>query len=691
MSAIQDAHDRAIGIDPAGPANSVRDKRWQSLARLPATILLAVLSFTPLLSALADAGPSLPNIVLILSDDQHWRDYSYTGENPFVRTPHIDELAKDGVLIQRTYVPTSICRPSLANLFTGLHSAETGITGNAPAPSGNGPRDRRANHMLRRSVEFHATLPRLLRERGYRSLQTGKWWEGDARRAGFDAGTTRDRSRMLGQPARRSIGRAGIGPIEEFVRKANEDGVPFFVSYAPLLPHHPHSPPGRFRTHYAPFVASGQLTQNQALYYATIEWFDATIGELRNFLRTTKRADGSSIEDHTLYVYTVDNGWTQPLTGPPSALGSAAGKITPREGGVRVPLILYWKGEIIDSRSIAAKLTDTRLASTLDILPTLLSAAAASDLRPDLAQGIDLLNESREEIFGATYEHDIPVTAEGPIRFASPETSRTSRWMIQDRWKLIVADRAGANETTRLYDLIADPDEAHDLASSSSDRTAAMTARLEQWWSQSRPVTEYAHEFAADEKPLDGVAPDLAGDHGDARWIARGGALQDGTVPLGSSAVLPWRPREGQRYELRVAGNGLVFGFLSGLPDPTFDAAAVASGRALPIPVSQIVFQVRDPVGGEDVSERISVHNPLRTAATLVLETTDGDPSRPGNQWTLSLLVGGIPRATHVYRHGNPAIRYIGVGCASATTGSIEAIQLVQTPRSISRASQRLD
>jgi len=78
-----------------------------------------------LLVALASTrADARPNIVLILSDDHHWRDYSFTGENPYVSTPNIDQLAAEGVLIQRGYVPTSVCRPSLMTLFTG---AATGL------------------------------------------------------------------------------------------------------------------------------------------------------------------------------------------------------------------------------------------------------------------------------------------------------------------------------------------------------------------------------------------------------------------------------------------------------------------------------------------------------------------------------------------------------------------------------------
>ena len=72
-----------------------------------------------------------PNIVLILSDDQSYTDYGFMG-HPHIETPHLDKLASESALFRRGYVPTALCRPSLATLFTGLYSHQNKITGNNP-------------------------------------------------------------------------------------------------------------------------------------------------------------------------------------------------------------------------------------------------------------------------------------------------------------------------------------------------------------------------------------------------------------------------------------------------------------------------------------------------------------------------------------------------------------------------------
>jgi len=76
-----------------------------------------------------------PNIVLILSDDQAWTDYSYMGHAEIeTETPNLDALAKQSALFRRGYVPTALCRPSLMTIITGRYAHQHGITGNDPSP-----------------------------------------------------------------------------------------------------------------------------------------------------------------------------------------------------------------------------------------------------------------------------------------------------------------------------------------------------------------------------------------------------------------------------------------------------------------------------------------------------------------------------------------------------------------------------
>ena len=116
-----------------------------------------------------------PNIVLILSDDQAWNDYGFMGHE-IVETPHLDKLASQSVVFKRGYVPSSICRPSLMTLATGLYPHQHKITGNDP--KGGYRNSEFPREDLLANVDRLPTLPKLLAEQGYLSHQSGKWWEG---------------------------------------------------------------------------------------------------------------------------------------------------------------------------------------------------------------------------------------------------------------------------------------------------------------------------------------------------------------------------------------------------------------------------------------------------------------------------------------------------------------------------------
>jgi hypothetical protein len=136
---------------------------------------------------------SPPNILLIISDDQAWTDYGFMGHSA-IKTPHLDELARQSILFRRGYVPTALCRPSLLTLATGQYAHRHGVTGNDPSPKyaePNSPEDRDRRARLISSIDSLDTVPRLLAEQGYLSHQSGKWWEGSYQRGGFTHGMTR--------------------------------------------------------------------------------------------------------------------------------------------------------------------------------------------------------------------------------------------------------------------------------------------------------------------------------------------------------------------------------------------------------------------------------------------------------------------------------------------------------------------
>lgn len=429
-------------------------------------LFAAVAAVSALISQTASAD-SPPNIVLIISDDHLWSDYSFMG-HPHIKTPNIDALASQSLTFTHGYVPSSLCCPSLASIVTGLYPHQHLITSNdPPIPKGMKSSEfmksdafRDGREVMKRHMEVARTLPRLLAEKGYVSLQTGKWWEGSFQTAGFTSGMTQGgRHGDVGL----EIGRKTMQPVKDFISDAAKSKTPFFVWYAPFMPHTPHTPPDRLLDKYktvAPTLAV-------ARYWAMVEWLDETVGELLTHL------DEKGVRDNTIVVYLADNGW---ITNPETGYYSPRSKQSQYEGGLRTPIIVHWPGHIRPQKS-------EDLAISIDIAPTLLLAVGASPTAE--MQGIDLLNtsarEKRKSIHGECFTHNA-------VDLNDPAANLRWRWTIDGSWKLIVpSKRNEPNSEIELYDLARDPQEEHNLANEQSDRVNAMQAKLNSWWS-GRPV-----------------------------------------------------------------------------------------------------------------------------------------------------------------------------------------------------------
>ena len=426
----------------------------------------------------ASADDDRPNIVMIISDDQAWTDYQFMG-HPTIKTANLDQLAKQSVVFKRGYVPTALCRPSLMTLITGHYAHRHGVTGNDPSPKyakNNSDLYNKRRAQLISYVDKFETLPKLLAERGYVSHQSGKWWEGSFGHGGFTDGMTRGFPKPGGRHGDDGlrIGRNGIEPIKSFVDKAVADSKPFFLWYAPFLPHTPHNPPARLFEKYNKDGRSPSV----ARYYAMCEWFDETCGELLNHI------DKKRIRKNTLVVYVTDNGWIQNPKGRGYAPRS---KQTPYEGGIRTPIMFSWPAAIQPR-------TRDELVSSIDLVPTILSAAGARipqdlpglNLLPTLRKGQEI---KREAIFGEGFAHDI-------ADIEKPEASLLFRWCIKGKWKLLLTYDGEVNryksthprteKRPQLFDLIADPHESKNIAGQHPDIVADMVTRIANWY----PVTQ---------------------------------------------------------------------------------------------------------------------------------------------------------------------------------------------------------
>lgn len=411
--------------------------------------------------SIAAAPAERPNIVMIVSDDHAWSDYSFMG-HPHVQTPNIDRLASESLTFTRGYVPSSLCCPSLATMVTGLYPHQHGITGNdppnprrlKPAKFHQSAEFKAGREAMNRRLEAVPTLPRELADLGYLSFQSGKWWQGNFERGGFTHGMT--------QGGRHGdeglhIGRQTMAPIYDFIADAERQQKPFFVWYAPMMPHTPHTPPKRLVEKYRAEAPS----EHVARYWAMVEWFDETVGDLLTHL------DEQGLRDDTIVVYVTDNGW---ITDPKTGRYAAKSKQSPYDGGVRTPIMVRWPGRVEPARSEA-------LASSLDLAPTLLTAAGGKPTAE--MSGIDLLDaaarEERHSLKGECFTHDV-------IDLERPAASLRWRWIIDGEWKLIVpAPQHEPEGEIELYDLANDPREERNLAGGHPETVARLRDELDGW------------------------------------------------------------------------------------------------------------------------------------------------------------------------------------------------------------------
>jgi len=442
-----------------------------------------------------------PNIVLIISDDQTYTDFGFMG-NAEVQTSHLDRLAAQSARYVNGYVPSSVCRPSLVTLLTGLSPHQHGVYFNHPppgfakltrSPEIDKPQYDKLRERAARQIRDLPTLPRLLASQGYRCFQTGKYWEGHWRNAGFTEGMTRsepsggaygDKTLPNGDVVAHgngdhglAIGRETMQPIEDFIDDCGD--TPFFIWYAPFLPHSPHNPPQEFLDLYQDKPG---VPPHYVPYYASITFFDETVGRLVRFV------EERGLADNTVFAFVVDNGWTPDADRYVRAADewdhTKRSKRAPFEDGLRTPILLRWDGVINPA-------TIPQLVSSVDVVPTLLAAAGVEVADHDFpgisllpsARGTEPLDDDRA-VFGEIYPGDV-------TKLNDPAGDIAYRWVRQGRYKLIDPHSEGGKPpwnryltAPALYDVVADPDERENLIDRAEHRDTAVSLRrqLDQWW-----------------------------------------------------------------------------------------------------------------------------------------------------------------------------------------------------------------
>ncbi len=410
-----------------------------------------------------------PNIILLMADDLGWGDVGYNG-NPIIKTPHLDQMAKEGIQFNRFYSASAVCSPTRASVLTGRNSFRMGIF--------------TANSGIIRPEEI--TLPELLKEEGYATGHFGKWHLGtlthtetDANRGrpgnikeynppvlhGYDFAFVTESKVPTWDPMKKPVSgatREGWNYIREgeafeeygtrywdiqgnkvtdnlegddnriimdrvipFIDKAYSTGHPFFAVVWFHAPHLPVVAGPKYRDMYP---QQDDLMKN---YAGCITALDEQVGRLRDFL---KRND---LANNTMIWFCSDNGPERDTPG--SSGGFKERKRSLHEGGVRVPGIVIWPEKINTPFE-----TDIPCV-TSDYLPTIIEVLNIDKSKlPYRLDGISIL----PLLEGKMSERPVPIG----FCFGTQVSYSDNQYKVYAK-----------NSVFEMYDLVNDPYEKNSL------------------------------------------------------------------------------------------------------------------------------------------------------------------------------------------------------------------------------------
>jgi len=419
-----------------------------------------------------------PNIIFILADDLGYKDLGCYG-NPFNETPVLDQLAKKGMSFTQAYAHPA-CSPSRAALMTGKHPARLQIT----TALGLDRQDPNSPVVVPKTVEklpsSEITLAELLKRDGYNTGMVGKWHLGDADKTGaFAQGF--DYNRVISKNAldyyNYGISSNGKTIFEDngseyltdkltdyavkFIQTQQKEH-PFFLYLAYSAPHLLIIPKAEKVSKYMWKYNKFEGKYNP--YYATmVESMDDGIG------RVIKELERLELDENTLIIFMSDNGGVgmdqiayRPTTMEP--LRKWKGHVY--EGGIRVPLIMFWENKI------KAGIKNDNYVVIQDFVPTIMELIGDNAV-PSNVDGKSILSTMYNP--AAKFER-------GPVYFHFPHFSgqggRPAGAVRDGAWKLVENYETGETE---LFNLEEDISESNDLKSAQPEEAKELFNMLKKW------------------------------------------------------------------------------------------------------------------------------------------------------------------------------------------------------------------
>ncbi|WP_197168112.1 sulfatase [Neorhodopirellula pilleata] len=404
-----------------------------------------------------------PNIILILADDLGWADAGCYG-NRFNETPRIDQMAREGMRFTQFYAGP-VCSPTRANIQSGLDQARFGITQHIPGHRRPFARLIDPAVPLQLPLEV-VTFAETLQQLGYATGYFGKWHLGgngfgpqeQGWQTLFEGQGNEVPPKLSGLPEPVRAAEFLTDKAVEFIQANKQQS--FLLQLSHYAVHIPLSTTPELLTKYEAKTPAPEYP-SRPKYAGLLEELDQSVG------RVLDAVDESGIAENTLIIFVSDNGGLETeqngtIVTSNEPLRNEKGTLY--EGGIRVPAIARWTGQI------PANVSCDVPATTIDLYPTFIESAS-SETSPFQRDGVSLFGlltgtESglpRDTLFWHLphYHHSTPASV---IR--------------QGDWKLI---EFLEDSSIELYNLRDDLSEQHNLAANQPDLVRELRAALEAW------------------------------------------------------------------------------------------------------------------------------------------------------------------------------------------------------------------
>lgn len=428
-------------------------------------IIFSILLYGSIRNVPATAQKSPPNIIIILADDLGYGDLGCYG-HPTIRTPNLDRMAAEGMRFTQFYVAANICTPSRAALLTGKLPVRMGMTGGSgvlfPYSAGGLP-------------QSESTIADVLKQKGYNTACIGKWHLGHLPEflpttQGFDyyfgipysndmlprpnnkfppLPLIRNEKAIEENPDQTTLTKRYTEEATAFITKNKNK--PFFLYYPNNFPH-------------VPLFASETFKgkSKRGLYGDVVEELDWSVGQIFKTLKDLK------LDKNTVVIFTSDNGpWlTQKERGGSAGL-LFEGKGSAYEGGMRVPAIAWWPGNIKPNQVCASP------ATSMDLYPTLADIASVNlpaDQQLDGQNILPMLKGEKENMREFVYFYNQSELY--AIRKGSWKAHFTTRPSYSQ-------EPAVPHDPPLLYNLDNDPSEKYDVSKNHPEIVALIQKEYE--------------------------------------------------------------------------------------------------------------------------------------------------------------------------------------------------------------------